>query len=408
MTPLNKLNISIELEGDHYQAGELVLASNKIYFRYNSQFLNTGLNLSPLKLAFNNEIQSATSEPFEGLFGLFNDSLPDSWGRLLMDRELRSRNIDLTQITPLDRLAYVGSGGMGALVYTPDFKRKISKMGSIDLDKTEDEIKNVLKGDPSDILEELYALGGSSGGTRPKIFVAFDPGNKELIYGPDTPGNNYENWIIKFPATVDSPEIAKIEYAYHIMAIAAGIEMSECRLFEGNSGNLFFGTLRFDRDAEKRYHVHTASGLIHDNFKSSNMDYGHLMDCAFRLEKHVKAYEKVFRLAAFNVFAHNRDDHSKNFSFLMNRKGQWKFAPAYDLTFSYSAFGFHSTMIAGESKEPGKDDLLRLAKHFGLRDPERIIEEVRSAISKWETIALDLDISKRTISEIASKINCKL
>ena len=404
MASIGKLSVSLNLEGNKYAVGEMVLEKSKIYFRYNTQFLDTGLNLSPIKLAFNSEIHSAPSVPFDGLFGVFNDSLPDSWGRLLMDRRLRSGNVDLSQISPLDRLAYVGSGGMGALVYTHDFKREISKMGSIDLDTTEDKIKTVLRGEPSDILEELYALGGSSGGARPKIFVAFDPNNKELVYGTDTLGNNYEDWLIKFPATVDSPEIAKIEYAYHKMAIAAGIEMSKCRLFEGKSGKLYFGTKRFDRNNGNRFHIHTASGLMHDNHRISNMDYGHLMDCAFKLEKHFEAYKKIFRLAAFNVFAHNRDDHSKNFSFIMTDDGRWSFAPAYDLTFSYSAYGLHSALIAGESKNPGKADLFRLANHFGLRNAKQINKEVKSAISKWKEIANDLDMSKATISAISDKI----
>ena len=146
------------------------------------------------------------------------------------------------------------------------------------------------------------------------------------------------------------------------MAVTAGIEMSECKLFKGKSGQHYFGTKRFDRINNRRIHVHTASGLMHDNFRASTMDYGHLMDYAFLLEKHVKAYEKVFRLAAFNVFAHNLDDHSKNFSFLMNNKGEWQFAPAYDLTYSYSSYGFHSTMVAGESQNPGAKHLMKLEK----------------------------------------------
>lgn len=123
------------------------------------------------------------------------------------------------------------------------------------------------------------------------------------------------------------------------MALKAAIEMSDCQLFHSKSGQNYFGTRRFDRTETGRLHAHTASGLMHDNFRMSTMDYGHLMDCAFRLEMYVNAYEKVLRFAAFNVFAYNRDDHSKNFSFLMNGKGNWKMVPAYDLTFSTSAYG---------------------------------------------------------------------
>jgi serine/threonine-protein kinase HipA len=135
------------------------------------------------------------------------------------------------------------------------------------------------------------------------------------------------------------------------------------------------------------------------------MDYGHLMDCAFRLEKHVNAYRKVFRLAAFNVFSHNRDDHSKNFSFLMNKNREWQFAPAYDLTFSYSIYGFHSTMVAGESHNPGVEHLLKLANHFGIKEGKEIIDEVRNAVSDWKAFALATDIGLETVNNIQSAIN---
>lgn len=404
MTQIDKINVSLHLEGEKYQVGELVKVEKEIYFRYRSEFLDTGLNLSPIKLPFDSAIRSAPPEPFEGLFGVFNDSLPDSWGRLLLDWEIKSRNIDITQITPLDRLAYVGTQGMGALVYTPDFQTSKDLKEEVNLNMLEGEIAAVLKGESSELLEELYIMGGSSGGGRPKIFVSYNPTTNELSFGPGVSDEDFEDWIIKFRASVDNPEIAKIEYAYHLMAVAAGIKMSECRLFEGRSGRLYFGTKRFDRKEGKRYHVHTASGLMHDSYNTSLMDYGHLMDCAFRLEKHVKAYEKIFRLAAFNVFAHNRDDHSKNFSFLLKGDGQWQFAPAYDLTFSFSAYGYHSTMIAGESRNPGEEDLMKLAEHFGLAKAGLILEEVKTAVSGWETTARELVISKDTIKTISGKL----
>jgi len=135
------------------------------------------------------------------------------------------------------------------------------------------------------------------------------------------------------------------------------------------------------------------------------MDYGHLMDCAFRLEKHLKVYEKVFRLAAYNVYSHNRDDHSKNFSFLMNANGEWKFATAYDLTISYSGYGFHSIMIAGESKNPGRKELMKLATHFGWKNAGSIIEEVQEAISHWMAIAGECDITRETSSTVQTAMD---
>lgn len=405
MKPINKLFVSLRIEGQKYEVGELVLSEQKIYFRYNLDFISSGLNLSPVKLPFTNEISTCQKEPFDGLFGVFNDSLPDAWGRLLLDRTLSSKGTDISIITPLDRLAFVGSGGMGALIYQPEFEGTTKFSSRIELDVIAREMNQILQGSGSEIIEELFALGGSSGGARPKILVAYNPDNEEIIHGEEKLPPGYENWIIKFPSSSDNPEIAKIEYAYHKMAKNAGIEMTDCKLFEGKSGKLYFGTKRFDRTGNSRLHVHTASGLMHDNFSASTMDYGHLMDCAFRLERHINAYRKVLRLAAFNVFSHNRDDHSKNFSLLMNSKGEWQFAPAYDLTFSYSSYGFHNTMVAGESQNPGKKHLLKLANHFGLKDGEIIIDEVKTAIAEWSSIAKKYDISSESIKNIQLSLN---
>ena len=405
MAGINKLFVSLLLEGVSIDVGELVLSNHKIYFRYNNNYLKTGLNLSPIKLPFSTDIVSTGNEPFDGLFGVFNDSLPDAWGKLLLDRFLMAKEINVTQLNPLDRLAHVGSRGMGALVYKPEIKPENESSLIPGLDSLASEMNYVLQGTSSEIIEELFILGGSSGGARPKIFVAYNPVTNDLTHGVDNTPDGYEDWIIKFPSPADHRMIANIEFAYYQMAMLAGIEMTKCRLFEGKSGNLYFGTKRFDRFDNKRLHVHTASGIMHDNFRMSTMDYGHLMDCAFRLEKHVKAYEKIFRLAAFNVYSHNRDDHSKNFSFLMNAKGEWTFAPAYDLTFSNSGYGYHSTMIAGESKNPGRKDLLRLAAHFGLRNANSIIEEVQEAISRWDSIANKYQVPKEIRNSIQKTIN---
>jgi serine/threonine-protein kinase HipA len=407
MKGIKKLFVSLLLGGNSFEVGELVLSDQKIYFRYNTDFLKAGLNLSPIKLPFSRDIVSADKQPFDGLFGVFNDSLPDGWGRLLLDRNLSAKGIDIAKITPLDRLAYVGSRGIGAIVYRPEIRPAKTVDPIPELDIIAAEMNNILQGTSSEIIEELFILGGSSGGARPKIFAAYNPLTKDLIHGFDNIPEGYDEWIIKFPSSSDNMEIANIEFSYHKMALLAGIEMSECRLFNGKSGQVYFGTKRFDRMAGKRLHTHTACGLMHDNFKMSTMDYGHLMDCAFRLEKRVKAYEKVFRLAAFNVFSHNWDDHSKNFSFLMNEQGEWQFAPAYDLTFSYSGYGFHSTMIAGESKNPGRKELMKLATHFGLKNAGPIIEEVQEAISQWGAIASEYGIigeTRNTVQTAMDKI----
>ena len=405
MENIRNILVSLELEGQSYELGEMVWGHQAIYFRYNADFLKCGINISPIKLPYNSDINSPGSEPFDGLYGVFNDSLPDGWGRLLLDRTLASKGINMQSLTPLDRLAYVGAKGMGALCYKPKIDDYVELSSEIELDMIAREMDQILKGSDSDIIDELFTLGGSSGGARPKIFVGYNSVTKELMHGHHKLAKGFEDWIIKFPSSTDPKDIANVEYAYYKMALKAGLKMSACKLFTGRSGQTYFGTKRFDRIKEKRIHMHSASGLMHDNFRMSTMDYGHLMDCAFRLEKHVKAYEKVLRLAVFNVFTHNRDDHSKNFSFLMDAKGRWSFAPVYDLTFSNSAYGFHSTMIAGESKNPGRKHLLELGKHFGIKKPELILEEVQEAVSHWNSIAKECGVSKSTIKTIEKAMN---
>jgi serine/threonine-protein kinase HipA len=190
------------------------------------------------------------------------------------------------------------------------------------------------------------------------------------------------------------------------MATDAGIEMSECQLFKGQSGKAYFGTKRFDRQGNNRLHLQSAAGMMDDNFRLSTLDYGHLMDCAFRLERDVKAYEKVLRLAAFNVFANNRDDHSKNFSFLMDATGKWQLAPAYDLTFSYSGHGFHSTMVAGESAKPTREHLMKLATHFNIKNAATVIDEVQSVIANWKKYAALYGVKSASKKQIQKVINC--
>lgn len=408
MESIEQLEVYLRFTDTPILVGQMVFDNGKVFFKYDTAFIGSDLEISPFKMKLSDAILSPETTIFDGLFGVFNDSLPDGWGKLLLDRTLLSKGISLNQITPLDRLAYVGSGGMGALTYKPNLNSEFQAHKLLELDKISQEMNKVLAGTPSDIIEELFNLGGSSGGARPKIFVGYNPETNHLIHGMVELPEGYEHWIIKFPSSTDLPDIAQIEYAYYKMALAAGIEMSECRLFEGPSKIPYFGTKRFDRIRNNRLHLHSASGLLNDNFRYSNLDYGNIMDCAFRLENHVAAYSKVLRLAAFNVYSHNRDDHSKNISFLMNPKGEWKLAPAYDLTFSNSSHGLHSTMVAGESKSPGQQHLLELANTFEVKNAETIIDEVQIAIADWEFYATASgvsDESKKLIGKVLNSLN---
>lgn len=407
MEHVKKIIVSVQFSKNEIELGELVSEGRDIYFKYYTDFINKGIEISPIKLKLNTTINKADAIPFDGLFGVFADSLPDGWGKLLLDKSLTAKGVDISNMTMLDRLAFVGSKGMGALIYKPEIDDGVHKQFEFELDKIAKATHKIISGTSIEILDELYILGGSSGGARPKILVGYNPKTQHIIGTEKDLPPHYEHWIIKFPSSSDSLDIANIEYAYYKMALDAGIEMSECKLFKGKSGQVYFGSKRFDRIGKHRLHMHSAAGMMHDNFRLSNLDYGHVMDCAFRLERDVRAYEKILRLAAFNVFAHNRDDHSKNISFLMNEKGNWKVAPAYDLTFSSSGHGMHSTMINGESANPNKQHLMELANYFKIKNANRIIDQVQTVIYNWKDYAKQCKVSADSKNRIQKVIGKK-
>lgn len=406
MEHIEKIIVSIQLNEEDIAVGELVSDAKNIYFKYYTDFIKRGLEISPIKLKLNNLINKADPFPFEGLYGVFSDSLPDGWGKLLLDRALTARGVSIDDITVLDRLAYVGGNGMGALTYKPEIDEEVQIEFKVELDEIAKATNQIITGAATNVLDELFKLGGSSGGARPKILVGYNPTTQHLIGTEKTLPNGFEHWLIKFPSSFDRPDIANIEYAYYKMVLDAGIEMSESKLFKGLSGQAYFGTKRFDRNINKRLHLHSAAGIMHDDYRLSNMDYGDLMDCAFRLERDVHAYEKILRLAAFNVFAHNRDDHSKNFAFLMDANGTWKVAPAYDLTFSSSGHGMHSTSVARESKNPTKKHLMELGNYFKIKNASKIIDEVQAVVFNWKMFADQCEVSTESKNRI-EKIICK-
>ena len=407
MIHVKKIVVSILLNKDEIEVGELLAEGRDIYFKYYAEFIKRGIDISPFKLKLNGEINKADAIPFDGLFGVFADSLPDGWGKLLLDRRLISGGVNLDNITMLDRLAFVGRNGMGALIYKPEMEELGNENLKLELDELAQASLQVVSGVTSEVIDDLYKLGGSTGGARPKILIGYNPVSNVLISEGKTIPEGFEHWLIKFPSSSDRPDIANIEFAYYNMALDAGIIMSDSKLFKGKSGQVYFGTKRFDRIGNKRLHLHSAADIMHDNFRLSNLDYGNLMDCAFKLENDVRAYEKVLRLAAFNVFAHNRDDHSKNFAFLMDENGAWKFTPAYDLTFSSSGHGMHSTMVANESANPTKKHLMELADYFKIRNSKAIIEQVQTVIYNWKMYAKQANVSSSSMNQIEKVIGRK-
>ncbi len=399
-----KINVSILFSQEEIKVGQLILDQRLVYFKYDDNFLTLGLNLSPFKVKYNNEIQVAPPDPFHGIFGLFDDSLPDGWGMLLLNRALGKQGLSLNEINILDQLAYIGENGKGALIYRPAINEADAYRDEINIDGLKTAIDKVYKGSSEDLIDELFHLGGSSGGARPKVNVGYNQSTGQLIHGITKLPENFEHWIIKFPSSDDPPDIANIEYAYYKMALLANIQMSDSRLLESKKGFKVFATKRFDRVGNKRMHMHSMAGLTHDNFRLSNIDYGHIMDVAYQLERTAMAREKILRLAAFNVYSHNRDDHSKNFSWLMDSTGNWTLAPAYDLTYSSTSIDEHITRIAGEGANPGRKHLQDLAKEFSVKKVDLIIEQVHAALDNWPIIAKECGVSKTSTERIQQRL----
>ena len=386
--------------------GRLAVREHKIYFEYDSAFIKSGIEISPLRLSLRPGVQGFDHDLFEGLPGVFNDSLPDGWGRLLFDRFIRTQGILPSDITPLDRLAHVGSHALGALVFEPDHSADDTQ-DDINLDNLASQAQEVLDGTSDDVLAELIALNGSSAGARPKALIGVNEKRDHIIHGLHDLPAGYAPRMVKFPNSQDGLDAGAIEFVYALMAKEAGITMPDVHLFQAERGAGYFAIKRFDRDGDKRYHMHTACGLLHSDFRTPSLDYEDLIALTGMLTRDVREVEKLYQLAVFNVLAHNRDDHSKNFSYLMDSQGGWKLSPAYDLTFSSGPRGEQSMMVMGEGKNPDTSHLLKLADEAKIKKDRalEIIESTKSSLSKWPELAKQYGVSDMNIKLIQSRIS---
>lgn len=350
MDRLNKLDVYYH----DRRVGTMALYQNRLAaFAYSDEWLQEGFSISPFSLPLEKRVFVPKIDPFEGLFGVFADSLPDGWGRLLVDRLMRKNGLNPHTVGSLERLAIVGNTGMGALTYRPTIPLE-SVYNELTLDEIAKECERILQTDTSEKLDYLFAKGGSSGGARPKILPRIDN----------------EDWIIKFPSSEDSKDVGRQEYDYALCAKECGIEMEEVRLFPSEKTQGYFGTKRFDRVAEGengKVHMISAAAILETSHRIPNLDYDILMKLTLQLTKSMEECEKLYRLMCFNVFAHNRDDHSKNFSYIYrDREKRWILSPAYDLTYSNSIGGEHATTVNGNGVDPGMEDLLSVAKKIGI------------------------------------------
>lgn len=328
-------------------------------FEYSGSFLSGGFSLSPFELPLQTGVFVAKYHPFEGGFGVFDDSLPDGWGLLILDRYLLSVGVKISELNLLDRLALVGSAGRGALEFLPD--RSVSPPSQVaDIEFLAREAASLLteKDYSGHNIEELYQRGGSPGGARPKVFINSEGGE----------------WLVKFPAKNDPETIGSTEYKYALLAQRCGIDMPEVRLFDGK----FFGAQRFDRILGEKLHVVSMAGLLRADYRTPCIDYWHVFQVSMALSHDINELWRVYKLMCFNYLIGNKDDHAKNFSFVF-ADGNWRLSPAYDLLPSEGIGGYHTTTI-NDSITPNKHDLLALAVKAGL--PEKTAENVFEKMNK--------------------------
>lgn len=345
--------------------GYLVRNKDKrISFQYDTKWIQNGFSLSPLSLKLSNQIYINTKDPCN-LFGVFSDSLPDGWGELLVARYLAKQGIDYAKLSPLTKLTIVSNNGLGGLKYEPTQSTSQTNDGDYDFDKMAQEIKKILNDDyQRKTLDEIYQLGGSSGGARPKAHIKIDN----------------EDWIIKFPSHIDSKNIGQDEYRANMLAKKCGINVPEIKLFPSKKCNGYFGVKRFDRQKNKSIHMISLAAILETSHRLANLDYIHLFQVIEIIGKTNDLYE-AFRRMCFNVYYMNKDDHSKNFSFLYDEKtNHYYLSPAYDITKTKDKLE-HEMTINGKPN-PNDNDILVVAKRFKLdiKVCQKIMQTIKEVI----------------------------
>lgn len=347
-------------------------------FEYVDGWLAGGFSISPFSLPLEKRVFIARWRPFDGVFGIFDDSLPDGWGKLLVDRALAKHGLNPREVGFLARLSFVGASGMGALEYEPETAIAAS-FGGLDFDVIAEECARLLATNESDDFDELLALGGSSGGARPKVLTEVDG----------------EEWIVKFPSSFGTENIGEQEYCIAQLAKRCGLDVPETRLFPSKRCSGYFGVKRFDRvgtDPSRKVHMASAGALLESSHRVPNLEYELLMRLTSLLTDSACDIDQFYRLMCFNVFIGNRDDHAKNFSFLYNETaGKWSLSPAYDLTQNPGTYGERATTVNGKGKGIELADLLAVGMKAGLKQSwaRDVAEDVRA---KVESVGL-LDCS---------------
>ena len=406
------------------RVGTLAEDGPVLAFEYDADFLARPLPISPQHLAPRPGLFRHEDRDFDRLPGVLADALPDGFGRLVQDRAFEAQGLARVRVAPLDRLAALGGAALGALTFRPARPLEADagpETWPLDLDALAAQGERLLEGSAEDVLPQLVTAGGSPGGARPKVLAGVHPDGRVIAgatpatvtgQAPALP-DGFRPYLIKFAAREDvaayGRDVGAVELAYWQMARAAGIDMPPARLFPTTGGHRWFGVERFDRrgpGGRGRLHMHTLGGLLHASHRQPSLDYEALLAATAALTRDARQVEQAVRRMAFNVFAHNRDDHSKNFAFLMDEVGTWRLAPAYDLTFSAGINGHHTTAVGGETSAPTRWTMLRLARDAGLaaRAAEAAVEDVVQAVAAWDTTARDLGIGDAVARRIGATL----
>lgn len=368
---------------------------------------DAGANLAVRQAPLIAGVHEVGQRGLAGLPGWLADSLPDSWGRLLIDRQLRSFDIEPVALTGVDRLAIVGQRGPGALSYRPAFPLADDDRdeGAVDLDRVAQAAQVLLSGDSPQLLDRLATLGGSAGGSRPKAWIAVHDETGALRSGAAALREGETGWLVKFRAPQHDPEdIGPLEYAYALMARRAGLDVAEPRLFETDRGR-YFASRRFDREGAKRRHVLTAAAFLDvPAHQAVTADYVDLLGLTRHITRSEVEVEQAFLHASFNVLAHNRDDHLKQYAFIRDGR-RWRRAPAYDLTFSDGPGGEHTLLVAGEGRRPTRSHLLEVAERARLdrRKASELLDACEEAVDAWRDIAEEVGV-EASLDDVAKRI----
>jgi serine/threonine-protein kinase HipA len=403
---------------------------------FDSLFAKQGLDVAPVTMPLSDIVSGKrvfsfpglNRETFSGLPGLLADSLPDRFGNAILDAWLAEQGRTKQSVNPIERLCYTGNRGMGALVFEPS----IGGLGKRSNDKVEVErlvqlarmvleektgVKGTIGDDNAQGLSEIIRVGTSAGGARAKAVVAYNESTGEMRSGQVDANEGFSYWLIKFDGVTNiqlgDPEgYGRIEFAYHLMAVDCGIEMSECKILEEGQ-RAHFMTKRFDRSPEgERYHMQTLCGIAHMDY---NDPLTYAYEDAFEVMRMLRLpypdAEQLFRRMVFNVLARNQDDHTKNISFLMNRQGKWKLAPAYDVTYAYnpdSRWIFqHQMAVNGKRQNITHGDMLALARNMNIKGAEHIIDELSQVISNWKYYADKAEVPPKQADMIFTTFSLK-